>query len=144
MALKGMVHALRRARQHLTPGGRVVLIQPHQFHRPHIAIVSTQKREPVAELINPVFQPQIDGANAAIDKVVQERLFDRVSTSHHHFKVGVANPSQLREYLRTGLRPPRFPPGGRQRFQTLWKARPSGADIEVTEFLTVIALRAIK
>jgi hypothetical protein len=43
-----------------------------------------------------------------------------------------------------GLSPPRFPPGGRQRFQTLWKARPASADIEVTEFLTLIALRAIK
>ena len=32
--------------------------------------------------------------------------------------------------------------GGRQRLQAMWRTRPEGAQIEVTEFLTVIAMRA--
>lgn len=138
-----MVHALRRARQHLRSNGAVVLIQPHQYKRPHVAIASGGRRQPVAALVNPVFQPLINAANAAIQSVVDERLFKRTGTSHHQFTVLVANPTEMHRYLHQGQRPPRFPSGGRQRLQALWSARPAGAQIEVTEFLTVIALRAV-
>jgi hypothetical protein len=138
-----MVHALRRARQHLRPGGLAVLIQPHQYKRPHIAIVSARKRQPVATLINPVFQPLINSANAAIESFVEEKLFERLATSHHRFSVRLANPAEMQAYLHQGLRPPRFPPGGRQRLRAAWNARPADARIETTEFLTVLSLRAI-
>lgn len=138
-----MVHALRRARQHLRPDGVVVLIQPHQQKRPDIAIVSARKRQPVAALINPVYQPLIEGANAAIQTVVAEQLLAPIATSHHAFKVRLSNPTELRRYLGQGQRPPRFPPQGRQRLQALWKARLAGARIEVTEYLTVVSLHAV-
>ncbi len=139
-----MVHALRRARQHLREGGMAVLIQPHQHRRPHIAIVSARKRQPVSTLVNAVFQPLINSANAAIETVVDEKLFDRVARINHQFKVSVANPSVLREYVRQSPRPPRFPAGARQRLRDLWRGRRAGAEIEVTEFFTVIALRALR
>jgi hypothetical protein len=138
-----MVHALSRARQHLRRGGTALLIQPHQHKRVRVGIAAGTYRHPVTAMINSEFQPRIDAANAAIHTALDEGLFQRVATSHHDFKVRLKNPTQLRDYLHLGTRPPRFPPGGRQRFQALWKARPSGAEIELTEYLTIISLRAI-
>jgi hypothetical protein len=63
--------------------------------------------------------------------------------SHHQFRVRLASPAELRRYLHIGQRPPRFPAGGRERFEALWRRRPEGARIEVTESLTVVALRAV-
>jgi hypothetical protein len=136
-----MVHALRRARGHLEPGGTLVLVQPHEHKRAEIAIVSAGRRMAVATLINPVFQPLIGGANAAIQSVVGERLFETVATRHRGFKARLANPGQLRLFLHQADKPSRFPPGGRQRLLTLWKAQPTGARIEATLFITVVALR---
>lgn len=121
----------------------MVLIQPHRSRRPDIAIASTRRRQPVVALINPVFKPLIEGANAAIDTVVAQRLFERMATSHHQFSVRLQNPTEMQRYFSGGIRPPRFPAGGRQLFQALWRSRTDGAQIEVTEFLTVISLRAI-
>jgi hypothetical protein len=56
--------------------------------------------------------------------------------------VRIANPSQLRLYVTGGIRPPRFPAGGRKRLVEAWSARPEGAWIEVTEHMTVIGMRA--
>lgn len=136
-----MVHALERARQHLKPDATLVLIQPHQSKRPFIAIRSAGSRQPVAALVNPAFQPLIDFAVAAIQKVVRRGDFVEIGRSHHSFRVLLENPGELRRYLHLGQRPPRFPSGGRKRFQDAWQRRPAGAQIEVTEFLTVIALR---
>lgn len=119
-----------------------VLIQPHRDRRPHVAIVSGPQRQPVAALVNAAFQPQIHSANAAIETVLEEGLFERVGRSNHKFKVRVANPSVLRKYLRQSPPAPRFPAGARQRLQDVWRRRRAGAQIEVTEFFTVIALRA--
>ena len=138
-----MVHALRRARQQLRPGGMAVLIQPHQHHRPRIGIAAGSFRQAVTPMINREFQPRINMANSAIHTVVDARLFERMATTNHRFKVRLKNPTQLRDFLHQELRPPRFPPGGRQRFQAMWKARPVGAEIEMTEFLTIVSLRAI-
>ncbi len=137
-----MVHALERARQHLRADGVLVLIQPRQWKRPFIAITASQKRQPVSALVNPVFQPLINAAMAAIQTVIDERRFALIGTSHHQFRVRLASPAELRRYLHLGQRPPRFPAGGKQRLHDLWRSRPAGARIEVTEFLTVIGLRS--
>lgn len=137
-----MVHALERARQHLQPKGMLVLIQPHQLKRPFIAITGTRKRQPVAGLVNPVFQPVINSAMAAIQGVVDNDRFDLIGTTHHQFRVHLASLAALDRYLHLGQRPPRFPAGGRQRLESLWRRRRQGARIEVTEFLTIITMRA--
>jgi hypothetical protein len=135
-----MVHALERARQYLRPNSKLVLIQPHQWKRPFIAVSSGRRRQPVGALINSEFQPRINAAMAAIRAMVDERRFAHMGTSHHQFKVHLGSPTELRRYLHLGQRPPRFPAGGRRRLQDLWRTRPDGARIEVTEFLTVIGL----
>lgn len=137
-----MVHALRRARQHLTRDGALICIQPHRLKRPFIAVLVDRHRWPVVSLVNPVFQPLIDSADAAIDTVVSEGLFVVIGRKNHQFRVRLGNPNQLDRYLHTGQRPPRFPAGGRLRLETLWKSRTTGAQIEVTEFMAIIALRA--
>lgn len=119
-----------------------MLVQPHQQKRLFISIVRGREHEPVSSLINPVFQPLINAANAAIQTVVEKDLFAHIATSHHRYHVRLANPAELHRYLHLGQRPPRFPPGGRQHLQALWKRRSADAQIEVTEFMTVIVLRA--
>src|ERR1700736_2833962 len=137
-----MVHALERARQYLRPNGKLVLIQPHQWKRPFIAVSSVRQRQPVGALINTEFQPRIDSAMAAIRAVIDEGRFAQIGTSHHQFSVRLASLAELHRYLHLGQRPPRFPAGGRQRLHALWSTRPEGARIEVAEYLTAIALRA--
>lgn len=136
-----MVHALKRARQHLVPNGVVICVQPRRSKRPVIAVKAPGLRSPVGALINPVFEPLISAAEAAIDSVVDERLFALVGKKNHQFRVRLASPTALDRYLHLGQRPPRFPAGARKRLRALWKTRTSGAQIEVTEFLAVVALR---
>jgi len=123
------------------PGGIVVLIQPHQWKRPFITVKSPGRREPVAGLVNAVFEPLINAAVRAIHTVVEDKRFALIGTSHHQFSVQLATLAELRRYLHLPPRPSRFPAGGRQRLRDLWKHRAKDAQIEVTEFLTVIALR---
>jgi len=139
-----MVHALERARRHLAPGGFLVCIQPHRTRRPFIAVRSPGRRQPICELINPVFQPLIDSANGAIASIVESGLVSLIRAEHHQFRVRIASPSQLRLYLTDGIRPPRFPAGGRKRLLEVWGARPSGAWIEVTEHMTVVGMQATR
>jgi hypothetical protein len=128
----------------LVSDGVLVLIQPHQLKRPFIAITAPgTERQPVAALVNPIFQPLINAAVAAIQTVLEEGRFVRIGTSHHQFRVRLASPAYLHRYLHLSPRPPRFPAGGRRRLQDLWRSRPEGARIEVTEFLTVIGLRVL-
>lgn len=135
-----MVHALERTRQHLRSDSKLVLIQPHQWKRPFIAVSSVRRRQPVGALINPEFQLRINAAMAAIRAVVDERLFAPLGTSHHQFKVHLGSAAELRRYTHLPQRPPRFPSGGRRRLDEVWRNRADGARIEVTEFLTVIGL----
>jgi hypothetical protein len=139
-----MVHALERARQYLRPNSTLVLIQPHQWKRPFIAVSSGRRRQPVGALINTEFQPRIDAAMAAIRALVDERRFAHIGTSHHQFSVRLASLAELQRYLHLGQRPPRFPAGARQRLQAVWSKRFKGARIEVTEYVSVIALRALR
>jgi hypothetical protein len=136
-----MVHALERARRHLVPGGELILVQPHQWKRPFIAVKAPRKSEPVAALVNPVFQPIINTAVGSIQDVIERSLFERIGTSHHQYRVRLASLAELRRYLHLGQRPPRFPSGARQRLDDLWRRRSSDRHIEVTEHMTVIALR---
>src|SRR6201984_1264934 len=136
-----MVHALERATSRLVPGGVIICIQPHGVKRPFISVIAQQRRTPIGFLINPVFQPLINSAEAAIAKVLDRGLATLIGREDHRLRVQLANPNQLRRYLHTGQRPPRFAPGGRKRFLQVWSSMPKGATIEVSEFLTVIALR---
>ncbi|HEX2647596.1 MAG TPA: hypothetical protein VHO95_10235 [Candidatus Dormibacteraeota bacterium] len=136
-----MVHALERAGRHLAPDSRLVLLQPHRTRRPFIAVRDGGRRVPICALINPVFQPLIETANSSIQTVIERGLFSMLGRTDHSFRVRLANPTQLRRYLHTGVRPPRFPPGGKQRLLGVWRST-SRAEIEVTEFLTVVALRS--
>jgi hypothetical protein len=138
-----MVHALERARRQLTPGGALVCIQPHVKKRYSIAITGPGSRQPVTDLINPVFQPLITAAVAAIRIVVAEGQLALIGTSSHRYRVRLAGPAALHRYLHLTATPPRFPPGGRKRLQALWRTRTEGALIEVTEFFEVMAMRAL-
>ena len=136
-----MVHALERVRQVLLPNAVLVLIQPHQTKRPFIAIRSGRRRQPVTELINPEFKPRINAAMSAIRTVIDDGRFAHMGTSHHQFRVHLASLAELQRYMHLNQRPPRFPAGGRQRLNDLWRSRTEGARIEVTESFTVIGLR---
>ena len=139
-----MVHALERVRQVLLPSSPLVLIQPHQTKRPLVAITAGRRREPVARLVHPAFPPLIDAAMSAIRTVIDEGCFSQLGTSHHQFRVPIANPADLRRYVHLYQRPPRLTAGGRQRLIDLWRSRTEGARIEVTEFFTVIGLRRLE
>ena len=139
-----MVHALERSRQHLVPGGVLICIQPHRWKRPFIAVTAPGRRQPVGALINNAFEPLISSADDAIRTVVEGRRFALIGKSHHRFRVQLGSLAELHQYFHQGQRPPRFPSGSRQRLHALWRARPNGARIEVTEFLSVIALRALE
>jgi hypothetical protein len=139
-----MVHALERAGQQLVSDGVLVCIQPRRWKRPFIAITAPGQRQPLGALVSPVFEPLISAAESAIQTVVDERRFALIGTSNHRFTNRLASLAELHRYLNGGQRPPRFPAGGRQRLQALWRSRPDGARIEVTEFFAVIALRSMK
>lgn len=136
-----MVHALERARRHLGPNGVLVLIQPRRAMRPFIALTAPGQRQAVGSLINPIFEPIITAAEAAVHNVLDRQLVVPIGKTNQTYRVTLANPSQLDAYLHTNTTPPRFPPGGRRRFLDLWSSRPPGARIQVTEFMTVMAFR---
>jgi len=139
-----MVHALERARRHVACGGAVVCIQPHRTRRPFIAVRSGGRRVAIGPLINPVFQPLIDSADAAIAAVVARGLFTQIGRRDSHFRVRLPNPTQLHRYLHENPRPPRFRPGDKMRLLQIWRESPAGAAIEVTETMTVIGLRSTR
>jgi len=136
-----MVHALELARWHLARGGTLVLIQPLRSKRPFIAVKTGRRRQEVGFLVNPVFEPIITAAEAAIDSIVDRKVVVPAGKTEKSFAVELTSLRQLDAYLYGGVRPPRFAPGGRRRLEELWRARTQGARIEVTEFMTVMAFR---
>ena len=136
-----MVHALERARQALLPYSPLVLIQPHQTKRPLVAVTSGGRRQPVAALLNPTFEPRLDAAMSAIKMVIDRGRFSQVGTSNHQFRVQLVSPADLRRYVHLAPTPSRFPAEGRRRLNDLWRSRTDGTRLEVTEFFTVIGLR---
>jgi hypothetical protein len=138
-----MVHALERVRKALLPSSPLVLIQPHQTKRPLVAVRFGRRRQPVAALVNSDFQPRLNAAVSAIRKVIDGGLFSHLGTSHHQFRVHLASPADLRRYVHLAPTISRFPAGGRQRLNDLWRTRTEGARIEVTEAFTVVGLRVV-
>lgn len=136
-----MVNAFERAASRLAPGGVIICIQPHRTKRPFISVIAQRRRMQIGFLINPVFQPLINSAEAAIAEVLDRKLVTLIGKENHRFRVQLANPNQMRHYLHIGQRPPHFAAGDRKRFLKAWSSMPKGATIEVSEFLTVIALR---
>jgi hypothetical protein len=137
-----MVHALQRAGRHLNRGGTLISIRPHRTRRPAIAIVAGHRRLPVATLRNPGFQRNLEAADRALERVVDDGAFTLTGVRSAPFRTYLARPSQMRTYLELISPPrPRFPRGGRARLDEMWESAPRGARIEVAEWLVVNALR---
>ena len=137
-----MVHALRRAGSYLERGGTLISIRPHRTWRPSIAIVAGRRRLPVATLLNTAFEVNLDAAESALERVVDEGSFTLAGVRSARYRIYLARPSQMRTYLELINPPrPRFPRGARARLNEMWESAPRGARIEVTESLVVNALR---
>lgn len=137
-----MVHALQRARRRLRPGGTLISIRPHRIWRPSIAIVARGRRLPVTELLFATFESNLDSAEAALDRVVDEGWFTLVGVRAARWRTYLDRPSQIRTYLELIAPPrPRFPPGARAQLEERWSSMPAGARIEITEPLVMTALR---
>ena len=137
-----MVHALRRAGGYLRRGGMLVSIRPHRTWRPSIAIVAGRRRLPVATLVNPAFERNLQAAELALERVVDEGSFTLAGVRSARYRTYLARPSQVRTYLELINPPrPRFPRGARARLNDMWDSAPRGARIEVAESLVVNALR---
>ncbi len=137
-----MVHALRRAGGYLRRGGMLVSIRPHRTWRPSIAIVAGRRRLPVATLLNPAFERNLQAAELALERVVDEGSFTLAGVRSARYRTYLARPSQVRTYLELINPPrPRFPRGARARLNDMWDSAPRGARIEVAESLVVNALR---
>jgi len=137
-----MVHALRRAGGYLRRGGMLVSIRPHRTWRPSVAIVAGRRRLPVATLLNPAFERNLQAAELALERVVDEGSFRLAGVRSARYRTYLARPSQVRTYLELINPPrPRFPRGARARLNDMWDSAPRGARIEVAESLVVTALR---
>jgi len=137
-----MVHALRRAGGYLRRGGMLVSIRPHRTWRPSVAIVAGRRRLPVATLLNPAFERNLQAAELALERVVDEGSFSLAGVRSARYRTYLARPSQVRTYLELINPPrPRFPRGARARLNDMWDSAPPGARIEVAESLVVNALR---
>ena len=137
-----MVHALRRAGSYLRRGGTLISIRPHRTWRPSVAVVAGRSRLPVATLVNPAFERNLESADLALQRVVDEGLFVLAGVRSARYRTYLSRPSQVRTYLELINPPrPRFPRGGRARLDVMWNSAPRGARIEVTESLVVNALR---
>lgn len=137
-----MVHALQRAGGHLRVGGALVSIRPHRTWRPSIAIVTGGRRLPVATLVNPAFERNLEAADSALKRVVGEGSFTLVAVRSARYRNYLDRPSQMRTYLELINPPrPRFPRGCRARLYEMWDSAPRGSRIEVTESLVMNVLR---
>jgi hypothetical protein len=120
----------------------LVSIRPHRTWRPSIAIVAGRRRLPVATLLNPAFERNLQAAELALERVVDEGAFTLAGVRSARYRTYLARPSQVRTYLELINPPrPRFPRGARARLNDMWDSAPRGARIEVAESLVVNALR---
>jgi len=120
----------------------LVSIRPHRTWRPSIAIVAGRRRLPVATLLNPAFERNLQAAELALERVVDEGSFTLAGVRSARYRSYLARPSQVRTYLELINPPrPRFPRGARARLNDMWDSAPRGARIEVAESLVVNALR---
>jgi len=120
----------------------LVSIRPHRTWRPSIAIVAGRRRLPVATLLNPAFERNLQAAELALERVVDEGSFTLAGVRSARYRTYLARPSQVRTYLELINPPrPRFPRGARARLNDMWDSAPRGARIEVAESVVVNALR---
>jgi len=120
----------------------LVSIRPHRTWRPSIAIVAGRRRLPVATLLNPAFERNLQAAELALERVVDEGSFTLAGVRSARYRTYLARPSQVPTYLELINPPrPRFPRGARARLNDMWDSAPRGARIEVAESLVVNALR---
>jgi len=120
----------------------LVSIRPHRTWRPSIAIVAGRRRLPVATLLNPAFERNLQAAELALERVVDEGSFTLAGVRSARYRTYLARPSQVRTYLELINPPrPRFPRGTRARLNDMWDSAPRGARIEVAESVVVNALR---
>ncbi|HXN05301.1 MAG TPA: hypothetical protein VN895_10760 [Candidatus Acidoferrum sp.] len=97
---------------------------------------------PVTTLLNTAFQVNLDAAESALERVVDEGSFALYGVRAARYRIYLARPSQMRTYLELINPPrPRFPRGARARLDMMWDSAHRGARIEVTESLMVNALR---
>jgi hypothetical protein len=137
-----MVHALERAADRLRAGGTLISIRPHPTRRPSVAILTDTGRLPVATLLETTFERNLDAAESALRRVVEEGAFTLAGRRSAQFRTYLVRPSQMRTYLELIYPPrPRFPRGGRARLYKMWETAPRRARIEVTESLLLNALR---
>ena len=136
-----MVHALQRAGLRLGSGGMLISIRPHRTMRPAIAVVARGRRRPVTELLNAPFESNLEAADAALKRVVDEGWFTRSGTRGARWRTYLDRPSRMRTYLELITPPrPRFPPGARAQLEEIWTSMLPGARIEITEPLVMTAL----
>jgi hypothetical protein len=107
-----------------------------------VAILTGKRRLPVARLLNSDFERNLQSAEGALQRVVDEGLFSVAGVQSARYRALLDRPSQVRTYLELINPPrPRFPRGGRARLNDLWRSAPPGARIEITESLIVNGLR---
>lgn len=136
-----MVHALQAVGQVLRPQGVLVSITPERFEA-RIAVVSGSMRIPAGRLINPSFNRYLLAAEGALDRVVRSGSFSLEGVRRHRYHVRLARLSQLPECIDLlGTPRPRLAPGTWPRLRSLWRSRPVGARIWITDGLMVTALR---
>src|ERR1700694_3863347 len=111
-----VVHPRRRAGSYLRKGGTLISIRPHRTWRPSIAIVVAGSRLPVATLLNPAFERNLQSADSALERVVDDGSFTLAGIRSARYRTYLARPSQVRTYLEL-INPPRarVPRGGRAR-----------------------------
>lgn len=137
-----MVHALQRAGGRLRPGGTLVSIRPHRTWRPLIAVVTRGRRTPVTELTFTPFESNLDAAEAALERVVEQGWFAQAGIVQKRWRTYLDRPSQVRTYMELISPPrPRFPPGSRARLNAVWEHAGPGARIEISEPLVITILR---
>ena len=137
-----MVHALQRAGSRVRSGGLLVSIRPHRTWRPLVAVVAPGRRIPVTELTFTPFESNLDSAEAALERVVEQGWFTRAGVVQKRWRTYLDRPSQIRTYMELISPPrPRFPPGSRMRLHVVWEQAGPGARIEITEPLAMTFLR---
>src|SRR5260370_9523697 len=91
-----MVHALQRAAGYLRRGGTLISIRPHPTWRPSVAIVADRERLPVATLLNPAFERNLDAADLALKRVVDEGSLTLAGVRSARHLTYLPRPSHMR------------------------------------------------
>lgn len=136
-----MVHALQAVREVLRPEGVLISITPQQFDA-RIDVVSRSGRMAAGRFLNPPFNRYLVAAEGALDRVVRNGLFEFEGLRRRRYSVRLDRLAQLPEYIDLlGTPRPRLSPGTWPRLRSLWRSRPPGARIQITDVFVIRALR---